>query len=93
MNIKKICLSSSLIALSAASYADTAPKSTYDWTGVYVGGYVGGASGANATTSTNSYLSPSDGSYDGYNATGSSNYCLASITLTGSRQLSCPVSD
>ena len=55
MNIKNICLSSSLIALSAASYADTAPKSTYDWTGVYVGGYVGGASGANATSSdTNS---------------------------------------
>ena len=28
------------------------PKSTYDWTGVYVGGFVGGASGANGTNSS-----------------------------------------
>ena len=83
MNYKSFILFFSLIVLSVTSFADSAtPKSTYDWTGVYVGGFVGGASGANATTSTNSYLSPS-GSYDGYNATGSSNYSTSSSFIGG----------
>ena len=81
MDIKKLCLTLSLIALSGVAVADstTAPapatvtppssttsESTYDWTGVYVGGFVGGASGANGTTksstqttSTNNEVIPS----------------------------------
>ena len=83
MNYRSFILFFSLLVLSVTSFADSAtPKSTYDWTGVYVGGFVGGASGANATTSTNSYLSPS-GSYDGYNATGSSNYSTSSSFIGG----------
>ena len=40
-----------LILLSDNSFADsTTSKSTYDWTGVYVGGFVGGASSAKTTT-------------------------------------------
>lgn len=84
MNYRLFILFFSLLVLSSNSFADSAtPKSTYDWTGVYVGGFVGGASGANATTSTNSYLSPSGGSYDGYNATGSSNYSTSSSFIGG----------
>ena len=52
----KMCLSLSILAFSGVSFADTTPatttKSTYDWTGVYVGGFVGGASGANGTNSS-----------------------------------------
>jgi outer membrane immunogenic protein len=52
----KMCLSLSILAFSGASLADTTPattaKSNYDWTGVYVGGFVGGASGANGTNSS-----------------------------------------
>ena len=51
-----MCLSLSILAFSGVSFADTTPatttKSTYDWTGVYVGGFVGGASGANGTNSS-----------------------------------------
>ena len=49
-------LSFSLLVLSGTFFADSAsPKSTYDWTGVYVGGFVGGATGANVTNkATNS---------------------------------------
>ncbi len=40
-----------LILLSDNSFADSAtPKSTYDWTGVYVGGFAGGASSAKTNT-------------------------------------------
>lgn len=77
-----LMLSGVAIADTSKTSATTTSKSTYDWTGVYVGGFVGGASGANATTSTNSYLSPS-GSYDGYNATGSSNYSTSSSFIGG----------
>ena len=60
----KMCLSLSILAFSGVSFADTTPatttKSTYDWTGVYVGGFVGGASGANGTNSstTNNTVPP-----------------------------------
>jgi outer membrane immunogenic protein len=52
MNCKLFILPFSLLVLSSASFADsTTSKSTYDWTGVYVGGFIGGASSANTTTS------------------------------------------
>lgn len=52
MNYKIFILSFSLLVLSSNSFADRAtPKSTYDWTGVYVGGFVGGATGSNVTSS------------------------------------------
>ena len=56
MNYRVIILPFSLLAISVTSFADSAsPKSTYDWTGVYVGGFVGGATGANVTNkATNS---------------------------------------
>ena len=56
MNYKLFLLSLCLVALSGITLADsTIPKSTYDWTGVYVGGFVGGATGANVTNkATNS---------------------------------------
>ena len=42
----------SLLVLSDTSFADsTTSKSTYDWTGVYLGGFVGGAAGSNVTSS------------------------------------------
>ena len=45
MNYRVFILSFSLLVLSDISFADSAaPKSTYDWTGVYVGGFAGGAS-------------------------------------------------
>ena len=61
-----MCLSLSILAFSGVSLADTTPattaKSSYDWTGVYVGGFVGGASGANgtnsSTTNTTQFSSP-----------------------------------
>jgi outer membrane immunogenic protein len=59
MTIKKLYLILYIMTLSGASLADTVPDSTYDWTGVYVGGFVGGASGANTTSSssnTTNYL-------------------------------------
>ena len=89
MNNRISSLIFSLAAFSSTTLADTSvtlagsSKSTFDWTGVYVGGYVGGASGANATTSTNSYLSPSGSAYDGYDATGSSNYSTSSSFIGG----------
>ncbi len=42
---------------------DFIPKSTYNWTGVYVGGFVGGASGANVTGS-----GPTDSNGNTWNA-------------------------
>jgi hypothetical protein len=52
MNYIVFMLSFSLLILSGNSFADsTTSKSTYDWTGVYVGGFVGGASSAKTTAS------------------------------------------
>ena len=42
MKYKALILSFSLLPISGATFADSAsPKSTYNWTGVYVGGFVG----------------------------------------------------
>ena len=50
MNYKLFILPFSLLVLSGISFADSAnPKSTYDWTGVYVGGFVGGATGSDVS--------------------------------------------
>lgn len=60
MNFKVFSLVLAVITLSGVAIADTvttpapssttASKSTYDWTGVYVGGFVGGATGSNVTS-------------------------------------------
>jgi len=50
MNYRVFILPFSLLVLSGTSFADNAtPKSTYDWTGVYVGGFVGGATGSDVS--------------------------------------------
>ena len=60
MNNKILSAFLSLAAFSSATLADTptssntSSKSTYDWTGVYVGGFVGGAS-STKTTATEPY--------------------------------------
>jgi outer membrane immunogenic protein len=84
MNYRVFILPFSLLVLSGTSFADSAaPKSTYDWTGVYVGGFVGGASGANTTSSTNGLLTDADGFTTGYNGSGSSNYSTSSSFIGG----------
>ena len=75
MNYRLFILFFSLLVLSSNSFADSAtPKSTYDWTGVYVGGFVGGASGANGTNSVNRSLTAPGFDLSGYNTSSSSNY-------------------
>jgi len=85
----KLCLTLSMLSFSGFAVADsttaltpvavadpsptTATKSTYDWTGVYVGAYVGGASGANATSSTNGSLNLFGSPDPAYSASGSRN--------------------
>ncbi len=69
MNIKVLSLVLAVITLSGVAIADTvttpppssttATKSTYDWTGVYVGGFVGGATGSDVS---NTAARESDGS-------------------------------
>ena len=49
MNIKPLALFVSLAALSGTALAD-APKARHDWTGFYVGGFVGGGAGAKTNT-------------------------------------------
>ena len=82
MNYRVFILPFSLLVLSGISFADSvAPKSTYDWTGVYVGGFVGGATGANATSSVERNVMV-DGII-GYNTSSSSNYSLNSSFIGG----------
>jgi outer membrane immunogenic protein len=78
MNIKKLSLALAVITFSGAAIADTvttpapssttATKSTYDWTGVYLGGFVGGATGSDVSNSPSLY---NDGS--GWNDPGTAN--------------------
>jgi len=50
MNHKLFLLPLCLVALSGITLADSAiPKSTYDWTGIYVGGFIGGATGSDVS--------------------------------------------
>ncbi len=49
MNIKLIPLFISLAVLSGTALAD-APEARHDWTGFYVGGFVGGAAGTKTHT-------------------------------------------
>ncbi|MDW7653612.1 MAG: hypothetical protein SCG81_05865 [Nitrosomonadaceae bacterium] len=49
MNIKFIPLFISLSVLSGNALAD-APEARHDWTGFYVGGFVGGAAGTKTNT-------------------------------------------
>ena len=85
MNLKALSLTLAVITLSGVAIADTvttpapssttASKSTYDWTGVYVGGFVGGASGANGTNSVTRFINDSNGrDLSKYTTSNSSNY-------------------
>ena len=85
MNLKALSLALAVITLSGIAIADTvttpAPssttetKSTYDWTGVYVGGFVGGASGANGTNQVTRTVNDSIvGALSVYTTNSSSNY-------------------
>jgi outer membrane immunogenic protein len=63
MNYNLFILPFSLLVLSGISFADSAnPKSTYDWTGVYVGGFVGGATGSDVSNTAARY--PDDSLYN-----------------------------
>ena len=87
MNFKILSLALVVITISGVAIADTvttpapssttASKSTFDWTGVYLGGFVGGATGANVTSSTNGKFN-----YSEYGA-GSSNYSTSSSFMGG----------
>ena len=51
MSLKIVNLSISMLVLSCAAIANSATnKATYNWTGIYVGGFGGGASGAKTTS-------------------------------------------
>jgi outer membrane immunogenic protein len=65
-----------LLVVSGTSFADSAtPKSTFDWAGVYVGGFIGGGSGANGTNQVTRSINDSvTGSYPEYTTNSSSNY-------------------
>ncbi len=85
MNYKIFILPFSLLVLSGTSFADsTTSKSTYDWTGVYVGGFVGGASGAN-TTSSDTNTPKLGGIYyvPGRSSSTSNNYSTSSSFMGG----------
>jgi outer membrane immunogenic protein len=63
MNHKLFLLSLCLVALSGITLADsTIPKSTYDWTGVYVGGFIGGATGSDVSNTASYDTSYTDSS-------------------------------
>jgi len=50
MNSKKYSVVVGIALLSSSVMAnELATKSPYDWTGVYVGGFIGGATGADVT--------------------------------------------
>ena len=93
MNIKKLGLVLAVITLSGIAIADTvtkpapsstaATKSTYDWTGVYVGGFVGGASGANGTSSNSSGQNNNGVTDPIYSDNSSSNYSTSSSFIGG----------
>ena len=67
MNLKALSLALCVVTLSGTAIADTVPtpaissttetKSTYDWTGVYVGGFVGGATGSDVSNTATRYTS------------------------------------
>ncbi len=75
MNIKLIPLFISLAVLSGTAFAD-APEARHDWTGFYVGGFVGGAAGTK--THTTEPVSTSDG-YSWYYTSPYSYHTKASV--------------
>ena len=75
MNIKFIPLFISLAVLSGNALAD-APEARHDWTGFYVGGFVGGAAGTK--TNTTSPID-SDGFFWNYYGSPSSYHTKASV--------------
>ena len=80
MNIKLIPLFISLAVLSGTAFAD-APEARHDWTGFYVGGFVGGAAG---TKARNTAPVDSDGIFFD-NATSPSNYHTKASVMGGVR--------
>ena len=72
----------SLLAISCTTFADSAsPNSTYDWTGVYVGGFVGGAS--SAKTNTTDPYRPSNGNWWSSPYTAPYNYTTSASFIGG----------
>jgi outer membrane immunogenic protein len=79
MNFKILSLTLAVITFSGVAIADIVPtpapssttetKATYDWTGVYVGGFVGGATGSDVTNTASRWRD--DGSL--YNDPGDAN--------------------
>ena len=80
MNIKPLALFVSLAALSGTALAD-APKARHDWTGFYVGGFVGGAAGTKVR-STEPVTSDGD---SGYTESSPSNYHTKASVMGGVR--------
>ena len=82
MKFKILSLALVVNALSGIAIADTvttpapssttATKSTYDWTGVYVGGFVGGATGSDVSNTATRYTS--DNSLWDYPGDANNNY-------------------
>ena len=61
-----------MVVLSGITLADnTIPKSTYDWTGIYIGGFIGGATGSDVS---NTAARESDGSLLNYPGDANNNY-------------------
>ena len=79
MRVRNLYLLPLMIAASGSVLAVEATKSPYDWTGVYVGGFVGGASSAN-TTSTEPYANR-DGNF--WNDPGANNNYSTNASFMG----------
>jgi len=70
--------------LSSIAVADTAnTPSAYNWTGVYIGGFLGRATGATLTHSFNSDLRNRTGVLAGFNAKGASEYSTSTSFIGG----------
>ena len=82
MNNKLIPLFISLAVLSGTALAD-APEARHDWTGFYVGGFVGGAAGTK--THTTEPFSASDGVLWNHPFSSPSNYHTKASVMGGVR--------
>jgi len=72
MNSKKYSVVVGIVLLSSSVMADElATKSTYDWTGIYVGGFIGGATGADVTNTATRNI---DGTLWNYPGDATNNY-------------------
>lgn len=85
MNIKILSYSFAMMTiLSSIAVADTAnTPSAYNWTGVYIGGFLGRATGATLTHSFNSDLISGAAVVPGFNAKGASEYSTSTSFIGG----------